>query len=496
MKINIKKNDSNIKIVYWAIAYTIMHGGLLLASNAVFWDDWLVYRSSDSVIFQTFSEAGSILNWVSYLHIFMLAIGVWSYKLFTFFLMFGAGLLLAFILERNSLIPKSLRFTLVLLFLILPFNFARIAAIDFPYALCYFSFFLAWALIDRSRVMAAGLFLLSFNTNSLLVFYFLPILDLLYRTCRPLDLRSAMKFPLRRPELMILPFAFFYTKIKFFKPSGDYDGYNQNFKLKHIFNAAKEQFFDIGTIELNWPIFSLLLLGAFYAIIKNSAYISDKISLRTSVFIFCGGIFVFLLAVLPYWILDLVPTFYEWASRHQLLMPLGTSMIIVGFIWLFPRPLRVLGTSVVVAGSLSLGVVNYSQFWLDWQKQKMLVKLFAASDDIRKADVLLIDDQTLNLNAIKREYRFYEWNGLLEEAFGNQSRFAVSADKSKWYFEKEANRFASEMYKAGAHKFKESPQTVAVKIIQIPSTCEEICLLPNLTPKLAITTAMMDGNKP
>lgn len=471
-----------------------MHGGILLTPHAIFWDDWIIYRSSDSAIFQTFSEAGVILNWVSYLHLFMLGIGVWSYKLFTFFLMFGAGLLLAFILERNSLVPKSLRFTLVLLFLILPFNFARIAAIDFPYALCYFSFFLAWSLIDRSRVMAAGLFLLSFNTNSLLVFYFLPILDLLYRTYCPLDLRSVMKFALRRPELIILPFAFFYIKIKFFKPFGDYEGYNQNFKLKHIFNAAKEQFFDIRTIEFNWPIFSLLFLGALYVITKNSAPSPEKISLRTSVLILCAGIFIFLLAVIPYWILDLVPTFYDWTSRHQLLMPLGTSMIIVGFIWLFPKPLRILGTSIVIAASMSLGVVTYSQFWLDWRKQKMLIELFAASDDIRRADVVLIDDQTLKLNAIKREYRFYEWNGLFEEAFGNQRRFAVSADKSKWYFEKEANKFFSEKYKAGNHKFSESSQTATVKITQLP--CEGICLFPNLAPSLTITTTMMDENKP
>jgi hypothetical protein len=487
-----KKINFNTEIVWLAIAYTVMHGGILLMPNAVFWDDWLLYRSSDTIILQTFREAGSIFNSAGYLHVFMLWMGVWSYKFFTFVLMFGSGVLLNFILKRNALLSREARFLVVLLFLILPFNFARIAAIDFPYALCYFLFFLAWSVIDRYRITAALLFLASFNTNSQLVFYFLPILDLLYRTHRPWTLQSLARFPLYRPELLAAPFVFYFVKVKYFKPVGFYEGYNENLKFANIKNAAQLQFKDLATIEFNELVFLALLPIVFFLFLKKINTDSEKIGLKLFAILFLVGILSFFLGALPYWILGLVPTFNEWASRHQLLLPLGTALVISTVLLPCPKHLKLAAISALVSACLTLGIVNYYDFAVDWNKQKTLVKLFSENEDIRRADVVLMNDLTPGLNAIKREYRFYEWNGLLENAFGDQSRFALPSNNLKWYFLNDVKRLSSEMYKAGSHQVKEVPKVVEVKIEQVPRNPDDLYLLENWFTQMKIAVDVVD----
>ncbi|MDZ4189995.1 MAG: hypothetical protein U1D25_18085 [Hydrogenophaga sp.] len=487
-----KKINFNIEIVWLAIAYTIMHGGILLMPNAVFWDDWLLYRSSDAIILQTFREAGSIFNSAGYLHVFMLWMGVWSYKFFTFVLMFGSGVLLNFILKRNALLPREGRFLVVLLFLILPFNFARIAAIDFPYALCYFLFFLAWSVIDRYRITAALLFLASFNINSLLVFYVLPILDLLYRTHRPWILKSLARFPLYRPELLVAPFVFYFVKVKYFQAVGFYEGYNENLQYQNMEKAAKLQFKDLATIEFNELVFLALLPIAFFIFLKKINTDSEKIGLKLFAILLLAGVFSFFLGALPYWILGLVPTFNEWASRHQLLLPLGTALVISSLLLPCPKPLKLAAVSALVSACLSLGIVNYYDFAVDWNKQKTLVKLFSENEDIRRADVVLMNDSTTGFNAIKREYRFYEWNGLLERAFNDQTRFALPSNNLKWYFLNDINRLSSEMYKAGSHEVKELPKVVEVKIEQLPRNRDGIYLLENWFTQLKIIVDVVD----
>lgn len=487
-----KKINFSTDVIWWAMAYALMHGGILLMPNAVFWDDWLLYRSSDAIILKTFKDAGAMFNSTGYLHVFMLWMGVWSYKFFTFVLMLGAGLLLNFILERNALLPRQARFLVVLLFLILPFNFARIAAIDFPYALCYFLFFLAWSVIDRYRITAALLFLASFNINSLLVFYCLPILDLLYRTHRPWTLKSLARFTLYRPELLAAPFVFYFVKVKYFQPIGFYEGYNENLQFSNIVKTAKLQFMDVAKIEFNELVFLALLPVVFFLFLKKINVGPEKAGWKVIAVLLLVGIFAFFLGAMPYWILGLVPTFNDWASRHQLLLPLGTALVLSALLLRCPRLLKLAGVSLLVSACLSLGIVNYYDFVVDWNKQKTLVKLLSENEDVRQADVVLMNDLTPGLNAIKREYRFYEWNGLLENAFGDQSRFALPSNNLKWYFLNDVKRLSSEMYKAGAHQVKEVPNVVEIKIEQLPRNPDDIYLLENWFTQLKITVDVVN----
>ena len=122
-----------------------------------------------------------MFNFFGYLHVAMLAIGPWAYRVLTFFLMYASGLLIYRILELQKWIRNEDRLLIVILFLISPFYAARVALVDFPYTFCLFLFFLGWYLIGKNCLASLACFFLSFNMESLLVFYLLPVLDYFFR---------------------------------------------------------------------------------------------------------------------------------------------------------------------------------------------------------------------------------------------------------------------------------------------------------------------------
>ena len=196
-KLNKYWNSSKIlkNYVYLFVLYTLAHGGIFLIPNAIFWDDYTLYEMDDQIILDTFDQLGSIFNFSGYLHVFFLVFGPALYKLLTFVMLFLTGLIFDNILKRYKAINVETRFIIVLLTLVLPFYHARVALIVMPYTLSYFLFFSAWLLMSKQRVVSLALFFISFNTNSLLVFFALPFLDHYYHSIKSTpSLRSFYKF--------------------------------------------------------------------------------------------------------------------------------------------------------------------------------------------------------------------------------------------------------------------------------------------------------------
>jgi hypothetical protein len=463
---NLDENARNSNWIPLVVFYTVMHGGILLIPNAIYWDDWVLYRSSPETILDTFRQAGAIVGWTGYLHLGLLHLGPWSYKILTFILMLASGLLLDVILNRNGVLGRESRFLVVLLFLVLPFNLARVALIDFPYTLCHFLFFLAWYAIDRHRIAALLLFFLSFNTNSLLVFYSLPILDLMYRHGHFRTLREMLLFLPAKVDFIVLPFLYFAIKSIYFVPYGFYEGYRQGFNVNYIYPAMLGQFREVATIRIN-PGLLLLLVPMVFLFVKRKGEIIRKlenVAPVSKLYLLLLGMLAFFLAGLPYWVLGYEPTFLEWTSRHQLLMPLGAALIIFSILTSLRAVASDLLISVVIAGSLSFGIEAYYRFLVDWHKQLAIIEFAESSDIVRGASVIIVRDSAEELNAIARTYRFYEWNGLFERAYGDQKRFGINLQDVATYKSGQLDRFFSSHYKAHDHRRNESANAALIEI--------------------------------
>ncbi len=471
-------------IQLWFVFYLIAHGGLLIIPNAIYWDDWVIFRASQQTILNIFREAGSMFNLAGYMHIAMLEFGPWLYKLFTFILMFLTGLLLNLIIKSYHFISAETRFFIVLLFLVLPFNIARVALIDFPYTLCYFLFFLAWVLMARFRIFALFLFFLSFNINSFLVFYALPMLDMFYKNGNFQSLSSVIKLGIKRLDFILLPFVYFALKIHFFSPTGMYKGYNEGYNFKNLVAVPIYQLLDLFSLNASvW--LSIILSICTFLLIRSRIFIvkDEEISL------YKVGLLAFLLGAFPYWIVGLIPTFDEWSSRHQLLLPLGSALIIMSGVSIYNGGdvCKRWVLAIVLGVSLALNVTNYTSLFIDWQKQQQLMSLFRKNADIKGADLIIIKDNAKRLNAINRNYRFYEWNGILEKTFGSQKYFAITQGQLNDYLLGKLDPYISERYKAGLFGKVNLSSTVVVEIDLVQPVRFYEKVISNICPKLAIS---------
>lgn len=433
-----------------------MHAGILFIPLAIFWDDWVLVDTPNEIILETFKQLGSMFNLYGRLHEALLSTGVWTYKILTFVFMGATGYFLNEILKRNGAFSVQVRQCTVLLFLLLPFNFARVAIIDFPYIACYFLFFAAWLAMDRHRILAAVLFFLSFNTNSLLVFYALPVIDLIYRSSDRRTINTIARFALTRWELFVIPFLYFGIKVLFFKPSGFYSGYNQGYNLLAVPHAVLAQAKDILTLRVSAITTFLFIPFVYCALIKIFKPGEDQVENKNEKQLFSnsavmavGGIAI-LLGGFPYWILGHVPTFLEWTSRHQLLMPLGAALIFSSAI-MYANGIRIALLAIVVSACLSYGVEGYFKFYNDWQKQLFLIEKFKHDPAISKANFVILEDRTKELNAIERSYRGYEINGMLMRAVGDERRFSAEPENVIQYAKGDFDKYFHPQYKAGQH---------------------------------------------
>ena len=414
--------------------YLFAHGGVLLVPNAIFWDDWALFPLDKEHNTEIFRQLGRFLNLDSYIHIFLLSIGPWTYKVLTFILMFGTGIALDKVLKKHKFIDLNTRFLIVLFFMIMPFYWGRMSLICMPYTISYFLFFLAWAIIDKYRIISLSLFFLSFNTNSLLVFYALPILDYYIRLKKDNQVNQSFLIEcIKKIDFLLLPFVFFAIKITVFEPTGDYEGYNEQYMLINLLKAPFKMFLDWGGLK-SPIIFSIILALAINAFVRKLFDGEIKLFPRSSFYLFLSGIFSFVLAGFPYWILGHVPTFSEWTSRHQLLFPLGGALILVSILTSsIISQIRLNSIVIAIALCGASNMYTYKDFYFDWQKQKELIYYLKSDDLALNADLVVFDDRANTFNAINRTLRFYEWNGILKYSFGNELRHGLNLDQFNDY---------------------------------------------------------------
>jgi hypothetical protein len=413
-----------------------------------------------------------------------------------------AALLLYAILKTVKEIDRASRFVLVVLFAVFPVNSARISLICFLYAIAYLTFFMSFWLTSKYlnkkklllRALALVGFFISFAVNSLLFFYVLVIVYIAYREdCFrkfPPDIHKLVVVLVRYIDFVALPAVFWVVRFLFFKPYGIYAGYNLITldSLQQILSNLVSSFYS-SFIEALTHSFGLLyrattlmtlsttifviccIIGlslTAYAVVSHSRlnstfhrgrkyllalsnvltewYRPAETQNETDIKLFVAGFLFFIVGVFPYLAVGKLPDLADWQSRHQLLVPLGASfMLFYGYKIASNRLVKssfvkVSVISVIVALFVVGNVVSYLDYQKDWYKEVSLIHNFKKNEEIRNHTTFLFDDKTANLNANGRTYRFYEYGGMLQYAFGDQSRlgsdrsaFNQSVNTLDWY---------------------------------------------------------------
>ncbi len=401
--------DEITPYIHTILIYTVAHAGLLINFNGIWWDDWTLYGTSASALHNEYKELGSFPpGLASLLHLFN-EIGPSSYRLTTFFCYLFSTLILYKIIHRdyNS---YNLALPIAILFAVIPVNGARIAAINIAYAICLVLFLLA-AYVAREHIkIGLALLFASYMTASLLVFTLLILInEIVWFKKNPKN--TGKTFIVRKIFLLAsVPILFWLIKNVWFRPTGKYESYNQNFSLLNFPYQVKATALGIFSADVN--IFMFLISLVFLAVVLKNFKFSEFVRLKV---LFIGFVILFL-GCLPYWVVGLIPSDEEWNSRHQLLMPFGLSLILVSLLPGVPRVSKALFL-FLVSMSISWWVNTYIEFKSETSYVHSVISAISDSrPQIGACQELVVQEIRIKSNSDRPSKRFYEWNGMLTSA--------------------------------------------------------------------------------
>jgi hypothetical protein len=393
------------------VLYTLSWAWSLLRPNTLYWDDWSdVFQQDSFYLRRVFVDSGRP-PWEGVTDGLLFQIGPWSVRIAVFFLFFIATLFLFEILRSTYFLSKlQIRF-FILLFLLAPVNHARISLVVFQYTTSYFLFYLGWFVLVRyksskSFLLACAVLFLSFKTHSFLFFVLLPFLHFVWlNRASLLNLKKLSLVHFQVFVIAVLPVLYVISRSVFWPPSESWQDYQQPTRA--------------GVLTGLWPV----LVGLVGLSIIGVRRLKKK---RTPVglVLLVVGFSITALALFPYFAGELYvgyagrPAYLtvfefraDWRSRHQLLMPLGLALSVVGLNELLKwRGKNVVVLTVLVI-SVGLNMFWGSQYFLQSHKQEQLVELFKTTKS--EVEIASVEDQTKRFNGRESTFRSYEWTGFM-----------------------------------------------------------------------------------
>ena len=430
-------------------AYSLSWGALLV-NRGLYWDDWTLAGVTPASLIGQFTELG--MPWVGVLDAAVLRLPVPG--LFGHAIAFGAyllsTLLLHAVLRRIPALTRVDALVAAMTFAVLPVNYARIALIDLVYGVSLLAFLAATWLLLRylqggmrwRRLAALVLFFASFSTASLLLLYLAPLAlgAVILAGSGRLTVRSVVGYA----DFIAIPVIYWLAKSVLFKPGGIYEGYN-DVTLSGIARVP-ELLLAIPNQVLVEPLARAaavagvagLVAGAIGALwlIRRSRVDqgTEGAGALPAPALAALGFALLGLGVFAYLAVGRIPTIWDWSSRHQLLVPIGTGLLAAAVV----RGVRGAGRigpgfGIVIGFLLGMSVVADARtlldYQLDWFKQSALVAAVPSTPEVRTARHIEIIDSATGFNALRRTYRFYEYNALFGLALGDTRRLVAERDK-------------------------------------------------------------------
>jgi hypothetical protein len=357
------------------------------------------------------------------------------------------------ILVTTRLFEKNEALILTLLATLVPYNFARITVACARYGLCYLLFLVAFLLVVKymssrrvvTRVAALILFFVSFDTNSLLLFYIIALAYIAYRERDSLrSLRDVVRKCVEYIDFLLLPLVYYAVKTLFFVPYGIYADYNsisaQNIDrspyefllvMRHSFVGV---IWGSLTTAASALVASALLIFLTYWLVGRRVQLSGEAARHGSAARrFWLGVLLLYAGVLPYLAIgrDGATFGLEWESRDQLLLGIGAAFVLYYALdylskrlRLGPWPARAVFV-LLIAAFIVTNMTVYLAFQADWFKQVAIVENVEDLPVVKDNATFTVQDNAGTLNAMGRHIQFYEYNGMLKQAFGDETRLAA-----------------------------------------------------------------------
>jgi hypothetical protein len=398
------------------IVYFVSWLPVSLVWRTYFWDDWFNYFDQSAMDvrrhtgpFSGFSPVRLVLEgW-------MAEYFPPSFRILTFLAFPLAAFALWKVLSTSHVLTRPEALGISSLFLLLPLNSARASMTIFMYTACNVFFFVGWWAYARNRQwfgkgLAVVLFLMSFDTASFIVFMVVPLALSLLESQH--NHEKLTKWLQKNVIFIVIAPAYWFIEPTL-NPTLD--------KVRAAYYTPSLSGIVRGLVVGSF----VLAVTAWFLVRKKWRYSTHRGGVQV-----LGGLCLTWIGMFPYMalghfpnlnalLIGFVPGSSDWDSRHQLLMPLGLAVVIVGvFNWLNPRSL-LRGTIVVGLLSSILNLSFSQEYYLDSIKTTRVIEALKSNEDVRGVKFALIDDQALRFNARGRSIRSYEWDAILRAANPN-----------------------------------------------------------------------------
>lgn len=443
-----KSNPRNRELAIIGVIYAVAWG-LMLLNGGRYWDDWCMFQLSKSNVLELGSMIGQL--WQPY---YWYALSWWpgvNYMahaaVFVSYLV--AALALYGIVSRIPSTDSWTRVIVPVLFAVFPVNAARFALVDLQYAVSFAVFFLAWYMVAVDldnpslirRVLTALLLIAAMiTTNSLMVFVVLIPLYVCWVWWSERGVGSdALRLVRRYGYLVLLPVITWSIRGAYLKPWGLYAKYNEVKWAEAYWNlGAWPDAFMASVVtpvmHVSWLVIPCALLA--YLLIRG---VCSDLNHRPMYYaaLVAIGFATFFVGVAPYLAVGKLPSSANldgWDSRHQLLVPLGAALMVYGLVMLVLTLVRARPWVLTAVFSVIIGVFIASavrtcvMYQVDWYKQLALISHMRTTPEFRKGNTFLFVDKATKYNADHRLVLSYEFNGMMQEVFGDATRFGSERD--------------------------------------------------------------------
>lgn len=398
---------------------------LVLLNDGVYWDGWAIqgiYRQDDLKTMKRLTHQGGLIFYY-YIHNAMskLPKPIFFFKLFSFVCLFLSSILVFYICRLTGILTDIDALCISLLMLTYPGNNMTVEPCVILYTFHLPVFFLAcWLGFSAEsaigltqiifRIGAVILFLISFNFNSLLVYYggFLVLLLLPHMAKSDSVVWNGLSFIIDRWYFIILPLIYWLWKEIFTPRHGYYKTYNKiglRFKGLRKLPKAYWQLLKASAGGIYLESFQLIfkgiigksflvLLGLAFVLIPADLIEFSALNARRCNLLIVFGVGLLICASIPYILVGQNFGRCGWESKNNLLLPVPMALIIYGILQLvFPEKPAFFFTGVVVLASISLLNKNYLLILAVYVKNRSILENLKDIPDAKNYSVFGVLDR-------------------------------------------------------------------------------------------------------
>jgi hypothetical protein len=444
---------------------TLAHGVMLL-NDGVYWDGWMVesWRRTRNwgAMKRFFSEVGLPLYYHQHRLLTRFGARVFEYRLIAFVSTLLSALAVYFISLHLGYLDTVNSLLLALLYLSYTGYHMNVETnvglqYTFPTAMFYWAVYAALVSQDHVgaahwglRLTALATFLVAFNANSLLVYYFGFLgIKLFTNPAGSGDFLHGMGMEaLRNIDYVVLPFVYWVLKEKLTPRHGFYKDYNRLQLRPFLFLFGAFNAIGSGLeAPITAPIKSAaaanylwIAVGAFsvaiYAI-GSAALDLPALSPAIVAAMLCAGFILFVLAAVPYILVG--QNFFPagWATKHHMLFHLPAALLVLGVLHLLiPASLVLPVAAFVLALNMSYLIWLYLFYIAVAVKDRSWLHKLSGIDAAKDVSIFYITDKHSiqgdphnPINSPAYSFYMFEW------LWGNRTRIGfpvLSAQQGRY----------------------------------------------------------------